>query len=127
MGRPLPTSNMPILVAPASLLSDCFFATSTMFDRLRGLEQASQRPLPLRGEGGRHGRRSPWHEAHPARPHQGVGSWIPAVAHPPPDRWLSSIANNEDIQQLISAQALLPNVFQGVYHEYRVACYAPIS
>jgi hypothetical protein len=70
MGRPLPTPNMLILVAPTSLLSDCFFATSTMLDRLRGLEQASQSPLPLRGEGGLHGR-SPWHEAHPAR----LSSW----------------------------------------------------
>ena len=34
MGRPLPTSNLLILVVPASLLSGCFFATRTMLDRL---------------------------------------------------------------------------------------------
>lgn len=42
MGRPLPTPNMLILVAPTSLLSGHFFVTSTMLDRLRGLEQVSQ-------------------------------------------------------------------------------------
>jgi hypothetical protein len=91
MGRPLPTSNMPILVAPASLLSGCFFATSTMLDRLRGLEQASQRPLPLREEGGRHGR-APWYEAHPTRPSSG-GRQLDPGRRPPSIRLLAIIHN----------------------------------
>ena len=44
-------------------------------------------------------------------PRQRAGSWIPAVVHPPPDCWLSSIANNKDIEQLVPVQALLSKVF----------------
>ncbi len=60
-------------------------------------------------------------------PHQRAASWVPAVVHPLPGCWLSSIANNKDIQQLVPVQALSSKVFQGVRHEYRVACHAPIS
>jgi hypothetical protein len=60
-------------------------------------------------------------------PHQRAGSWIPAVVHPLSGCWLSSKANNKDIQQLVPVQALLSKAFQGVCCEYRVACHAPIS
>ena len=73
MGRPLPPANMLILVAPASLLSGCFFATSTILDRLRGGSKHRSDPcLSVEREDGMgvpHGMRL----IQPA-PHHGAGS-----------------------------------------------------